>query len=92
MSNEPLTPDHVRWAYRLLLDREAESEVVIAQKLAGSADTRQLRHHIMTSGEFQEKNRDYAHSNDRVVVIKELEARGPRLFVDLSDHEIGLRP
>ena len=91
MSSDPLTPDHVRWAYRLLLDREAENDVVISQKLAGSADTRQLRRHIMTSGEFKEKNRDYAHSNARVIVIKELEESGPRLFVDLSDHEIGLR-
>src|SRR5262249_38568744 len=41
--------------------------------------------------EFQEKNRDYAHTNDRTVVIKELEGDGsPRLFVDLSDHVIGL--
>jgi FkbM family methyltransferase len=91
MSSDALTPDHVRWAYRLLLDREAESEAVISQKLAGSTDTRQLRRHIMTSGEFKDKNRDYAHSNARVVVIKELGEEGPRLFVDLSDHEIGLR-
>ena len=28
----------------------------------------------MTSAEFQEKNRDYAHTNDRTVVIKELDA------------------
>ena len=31
----------------------------------------------MTSAEFQEKNRDYAHTNDRTVVIKELERRAP---------------
>ena len=43
----------------------------------------------MTSAEFQDKNRDYAHTNDRTVVIKELE-NGVRLFVDLSDHVIGL--
>ena len=77
------------WAYRLLLDRDPESEDVIAPKLAGSRDTRELRHHLMTSSEFQEKNRDYAHTNDRTVVITELES-GVRLFVDLSDHVIGL--
>jgi FkbM family methyltransferase len=45
----------------------------------------------MTSAEFQDKNRDYAHSNDRTVVIKELDGPGGvRLFVDLSDHVIGL--
>ena len=43
----------------------------------------------MTSAEFQEKNRDYAHTNDRTLVIKELDG-GVRLFVDLADHVIGL--
>lgn len=86
-----LTRDHVVWAYRLLLDRDPESEDVIAPKLAGSHDTRELRHHLMTSAEFQEKNRDYAHTNDRTVVITELGGPGnPRLFVDLADHVIGL--
>ena len=84
-----LTREHVVWAYRLLLDREPESEDVIGSKLAGSRDTGELRRHLMTSAEFQNKNRDYAHTNDRTVVIKELEG-GVRLFVDLSDHVIGL--
>jgi FkbM family methyltransferase len=92
-SSEPharaLTREHVVWAYRLLLDRDPESEDVIGPKLAGSRDTRELRHHLMTSAEFQRKNRDYAHTNDRTVVIKELEP-GVRLFVDLADHVIGL--
>jgi FkbM family methyltransferase len=87
-----LTPEHVVWAYRLLLDREPESEAVIVPKLAGSRDTSELRHHLMTSAEFQQKNRDYAHTNDRTIVIKELDGvpGGVRLFVDLSDHVIGL--
>ena len=91
MSDHPggLTRDHVVWAYRLLLDRDPESEDAIGPKLAGSRDTKELRRHLMTSAEFQEKNRDYAHTNDRTVVIKELES-GVRLFVDLSDHVIGL--
>jgi FkbM family methyltransferase len=84
-----LTRDHVVWAYRLLLDRDPEHEDVIGPKLAGSRDTRELRRHLMTSAEFQDKNRDYAHSNDRTLVIKELDG-GVRLFVDLSDHVIGL--
>src|SRR5207249_2196645 len=85
-----LTRDHVVWAYRLLLDRDPENEDVIAPKLAGSRDTRELRHHLMTSGEFREKNPDYAHANDRTIVIKELDGPdGPvRLFVDLADHVI----
>ena len=85
----PLTRDHVVWAYRLLLDRDPENEDVIGPKLAGSRNTAELRHHLMTSAEFQDKNRDYAHTNDRTLVIKELE-HGVRLFVDLSDHVIGL--
>jgi FkbM family methyltransferase len=91
MSDHPggLTRDHVVWAYRLLLDRDPESEDAIGPKLAGSRDTKELRRHLMTSAEFQEKNRDYAHTNDRTVVIKELES-GVRLFVDLADHVIGL--
>jgi FkbM family methyltransferase len=84
-----LTRDHVIWAYRLLLDRDPESEDVIGPKLAGSRDTADLRRHLMTSAEFKDKNRDYAHTNDRTVVIKEL-APGLRLFVDLADHVIGL--
>src|SRR5438128_3711738 len=87
-----LTTEHVVWAYRLLLDREPESDAVIGPKLAGSRNTSELRHHLMTSAEFQQKNRDYAHTNDRTIVIKELDSvpGGVRLFVDLSDHVIGL--
>lgn len=43
----------------------------------------------MTSAEFQRKNPDYAHTNDRTIVIKELDG-GVRLLIDLSDHVIGL--
>lgn len=86
-----LTREHVVWAYRLLLDRDPENEDVIGPKLAGSRDTSELRHHLMTSREFQDKNRDYAHTNDRTLVIKELDGPGSaRLFVDPSDHVIGL--
>jgi len=84
-----LTRDHVVWAYRLLLDRDPESEDVIGPKLAGSRNTAELRHHLITSAEFREKNPDFAHTNDSTVVIKEI-ARGVRLFIDLSDHTIGL--
>jgi FkbM family methyltransferase len=87
-----LTRDHVVWAYRLLLDRDPENEDVIGPKLAGSRDTRDLRNHLITSAEFRDKNRDYAHTNRRTVVIKEIGARTQcvRLFVDLADHVIGL--
>ena len=84
-----LTREHVVWAYRLLLDRDPENEDVIGPKLAGSQTTAELRHHLITSSEFRVKNPDFAHTNDRTVVIKEI-APGVRLFIDLSDHVIGL--
>jgi FkbM family methyltransferase len=84
-----LTREHVVWAYRLLLDREPENEDVIASKLAGSLNTAELRHHLITSAEFRSKNPDFAHTNDPTVVIREI-APGVRLFIDLSDHAIGL--
>lgn len=84
-----LTREHVVWVYRLLLDREPESEDVIDSKLAGSRNTAELRHHLMTSAEFRDKNPDFAHTNDATVVIREI-APGVRLFIDLSDHVIGL--
>jgi len=62
---------------------------VIGPKLAGSRNTAELRHHLITSAEFREKNPDFAHTNDPTVVIKEI-APGVRLFLDLSDHVIGL--
>jgi FkbM family methyltransferase len=87
-----LTRDHVVWAYRLLLDREPESEDVIGPKLAGSQSTRELRHHLVTSAEFRAKNPDYALTNEPAIVMVELPGRdrAVRLFVDLSDHVIGL--
>jgi FkbM family methyltransferase len=84
-----LTRDHVVWAYRLILDRDPESEDVIGSKLAGSRNTAELRHHLITSAEFRVKNPDFAHTNDSTVVIKEI-APGVRLFLDLSDHVISL--
>jgi FkbM family methyltransferase len=84
-----LTREHVIWAYRLLLDRDPENEDVIGPKLAGSRTTAELRHHLITSAEFRDKNPDFAHTNDPTVVIKEI-APGVRLCLDLSDHVIGL--
>src|ERR1051325_8123750 len=84
-----LTREHVVWAYRLLLDRDPESDDGIGPKLAGSRDTSELRRHLVTSAEFRAKNPDFAHTNDPTLVIKEI-AAGVRLFLDLSDHVIGL--
>ena len=87
-----LTRDHVVWAYRLLLDRDPENEGVIGPKLVGSRNTRELRNHLITSAEFRDKNPDFARTNDSTIVIMEIGPRDApvRLFVDLSDHVIGL--
>jgi FkbM family methyltransferase len=87
-----VTREHVVWAYRLLLDRDPENEDVIGPKLVGSRSTRELRHHFVTSAEYCEKNPDFARTNEPTVVITELDtpAGRVRLFVDLSDHAIGL--
>ena len=84
-----LTRDHIVWAYRILLDRDPENEDVILPKMRGYQNTRDLRNDIVTSEEYQEKNRDYAQMNDRNLVIKEIEP-GLRLAIDLADHAIGL--
>src|SRR5262245_31410943 len=86
---EGLTRDHVVWAYRILLDRDPESEAVIGPKMRGYQTTRPLRADIVTSQEYREKNPDFAQTNARTLVIAELDD-GLRLFVDLSDHAIGL--
>lgn len=89
MTDEGLSRDHIVWAYRILLDRDPESEDVILPKMKGYRTTRDLRSDMVTSDEFRVENRDFAQTNERTVVIKEL-ADGLRLFVDLADHAIGL--
>ena len=84
-----LTREHIVWAYRILLDRDPESDAAIQPKLAGCKTTQQLRADIVTSQEYRDKNPDFAHTNDRTIVIREFDS-GIRLFVDLSDHLIGL--
>jgi FkbM family methyltransferase len=85
----PLSRDTVAWAYRILLDRDAESDDVLLPKMRAYNTTRELRHDMVTSDEYHEKNRDFAHSNERNLVIKEI-AEDLRLWIDLSDHAIGI--
>jgi FkbM family methyltransferase len=84
-----LTPEHVEWGYRLLLDREPENRRVLEEKLAWCRTTRDLRADFLSSAEYRAQNRDLALQNEPCVVIKEL-AGGLRLFVDLSDYVIGI--
>jgi FkbM family methyltransferase len=78
------------WAYKLLLDREAESEDVIVAMQRAWETTRDLRRNFMTSPEFHQKNPEsLAYTLESNLVIVELPS-SLRLFVDLSDLAIGL--
>lgn len=85
----PLSREHVVWAYRILLDRDPEDEAVVLPKMRAYETTRELRHDMITSDEYQEKNRDFAQANERTLVMREIDD-GLRLWVDLADHAIGL--
>ena len=49
-----VTPEHVRWAYRLFLDREPENKRVLERNVKSTAE---LRESFMRSNEFQKKDR-----------------------------------
>lgn len=83
-----LSKEHVLWGYRLFLDREAESEAVIAEKLATNRNTQQLRRVFMLAPEFGIKNPELTLFQDSHIVIKELDDN-LRIFIDLADSVIG---
>ena len=85
-----LSRQDVVWAYRILLDREPESEAVIADKLGAFGTTQQLRADIMSSPEFRLLNPgNFPHTGETGTVITEID-HDLRLFVELSDLAIGL--
>jgi FkbM family methyltransferase len=85
-----ITREHVVWAYRILLDRDPESEATISAWLQAFGTTEELRAGLMTSPEFRLKNPDsLPYTREKNVVIKEIDD-GLRLFVDLSDLVVGL--
>jgi SAM-dependent methyltransferase len=53
LSVDKTTPEAVLWAYRLLLNREPESEAIVAEHVAGSPDISRLREAFIGSGEFR---------------------------------------
>ena len=55
-SQNRITPEAVRWGYRLFLDREPESPLVVADKLERLVSTEDLRREFVSSGEFKQKN------------------------------------
>lgn len=50
--NLPATEDAVRWAYRLILGREPESEQIVAAQSQANADVESLRRGFLRSPEF----------------------------------------
>lgn len=87
---EQLDRQSIVWAYRVLLDRDPESEQAIAAMQTACGSTQDLRRAIMVSQEFRGKNpEDLARTPESTVVIAQLHG-SLRLFVDLSDIVIGL--
>jgi FkbM family methyltransferase len=84
-----LSPDEVRWAYRILLDRDPENESVVhsATHLPGVAE---LRRQFMSSSEFLLKNPSSGFGNIEAIALLDAYGVPGRLKVNLSDH-IGLR-
>jgi len=84
-----LTPAHVTWAYRILLDRDPESDQAVANKIAGCPSVRDLRAEILSSAEYRTKNPEFAQGHEDVTAIKILHD-GTRIFLNLADHAIGV--
>lgn len=56
MLSNHLSPEAVIWGYRLFLDREPESSLVVTDKLQHLASTQEIRRAFVTSDEFKRKN------------------------------------
>ena len=72
-----LTREHVRWAYRLFLDREPESEDVLDLP---AMDTSALRHAFPSSSEYQLTNSGVSTVGDKWVIVPT--DLGFRIFVN----------
>jgi 2-polyprenyl-3-methyl-5-hydroxy-6-metoxy-1,4-benzoquinol methylase len=51
----PVTPEAIRWAYRLFLDREPENNQVINDKISRLNSISELRQEFINSSEFKQK-------------------------------------
>lgn len=66
-----LTREDVVWAYRILLDREPESEAIISARLSVHKSTQELRADIMSSPEFRLKNPEGSSYDGEWRVVRE---------------------
>jgi len=80
-----ISEDAVRWAYRLLLDREPDDERVVAQAVANLHSTPELRTFFLSSEEYTQKHPPsapspffhYASSFDPIAVMRRHAVDGP---------------
>jgi 2-polyprenyl-3-methyl-5-hydroxy-6-metoxy-1,4-benzoquinol methylase len=73
----PITPEVVKWGYRLFLDREPEDEAVIEEKIENHKSVEDLRRTFMISEEFRQKN----------AVFPTLSGHEPPMTLDLAASE-----
>jgi len=74
-----VTPEHVRWAFRILLDREPDE----ASTHAPFSDTWQLREHFLNLPEYRMSNQ-IGHASGRTWVIYETR-HNFRIFLTIED-------
>jgi SAM-dependent methyltransferase len=55
-SSQSISPEAVTWGYRLFLDREPESPLVVLDKLRRLSNTQDLRQEFVNSKEFRQRN------------------------------------
>lgn len=89
-SGGAVTPEHVRWAYRLFLDREPENGRVVEELARHIGSTQALRDHFVLSAEYRHRNQHFVYFDSTAIVLVELR-HGPRLFVNLADYTIGMQ-
>ena len=81
-----LTQEEVKWAYRILLDRECESDEMIEEKIARLPNRKRLREDLLCSIEYHKRESDHRRfiTSDECIVIKETDRF--RIYLDLSDY------
>lgn len=80
-----LTKEQIIWGYKLLLEREPESQIVIEEKMKCKS-IHDLVYDFMRSTEFQDKHPFVGIAQDRWVMIEH--ALGFRIWVNLADRAI----
>jgi 2-polyprenyl-3-methyl-5-hydroxy-6-metoxy-1,4-benzoquinol methylase len=90
----PITPEAVKWGYRLFLDREPEDESVIEEKIAHNRSTEDLRRAFMISEEFRMKNAVFptlsGHEAPMTVDLGASESALEEIFAHIQDSWVSL--